>query len=211
MHSRPPKPAGLPFVLVVAVDLTDTPSGGYAVDQAFQIVARIPGSQLHVIHVTPGQASRETLGLLRLYVSEKAAALGVTQQSVGVHVREGEAAHEIARLAEELAADLVVVGAHRAATVRKLLVGSTAEQVLASASCPVVVAGPRPRPQPSTTITIQGPCPDCVRARLESPGKAWWCARHSEHHPVLRRHVYAYFPEIPFNEHDSEVSPTGVD
>ena len=83
---------------------------------------------------------------------------------------------------------------------------------MATATCPVVVAGPRPKPQPSHIITIEGPCPDCVQARVETHGARWWCARHSEHHAVLRHHhLYSYHTELPFSDHDSEISATGVD
>ncbi len=40
-----------PFVLVVGLDLADTASGGFALDQAARIAMRIPGSQMHVVHV----------------------------------------------------------------------------------------------------------------------------------------------------------------
>src|ERR1700689_4186142 len=89
-----------PFVLVVALDLADTESGGYALDQAMRVATRVSGSQLHVLHVSTDDVKKETLGLLRLYVSEKATALGgPRQQTVAVHVRKGEPAREIAQLA----------------------------------------------------------------------------------------------------------------
>jgi nucleotide-binding universal stress UspA family protein len=201
-------PSNRPFVLVVALDLADTESGGYAVDQAMRIATRVPGSQLHVLHVSADDAKTETLGLLRLYVSEKATALGgPTQQTVGVHVRKGEPAHEIAQLATELSADLIVVGSHKAPHLKNLFVGSTAERVMVNATCPVVVAGPRPPPQPSHVIVIEAACPDCVKARLDTGGRAWWCARHSETHSVMRHHhLYSYDSGLPFAEHDYEVS-----
>src|SRR5580692_3463240 len=98
-------PNGRPFVLVVAPDLADTDSGGYALDQATRVAARVPGSQLHVLHVTVSDVTAETLGLLRHYVSAKASALdGPKQQNVAVHVRKGEPAREIVQLATDLSA-----------------------------------------------------------------------------------------------------------
>ena len=202
-----------PFVLVVALDLADTESGGYALDQATRIATRVPGSQLHVLHVCTSDVKSETLGLLRHYVSEKATALGgLTTQTVAVHVRKGEAAHEIAQLATDLCADLIVVGTHKTPHLKNLFVGSTAERVMASAKCPVVVAGPRPEPQPSHVIVIEPACPACVQARFESRGRTWWCTRHSEHHSVLRHHhLYSYDSGLPFAEHDYEVSAGSAD
>jgi nucleotide-binding universal stress UspA family protein len=48
------------------------------------------------------------------------------------------AAEEILRLAEEHAADLIVIGIRRRSPVGKLLMGSTAQQVLLDAACPVL-------------------------------------------------------------------------
>jgi nucleotide-binding universal stress UspA family protein len=211
--SNLPAPRERPFVLVVALDLADTASGGYALDQAMRIATRVADSQLHVVHVSTSDVTSETLGLLRLYVSEKATALGgPTRQTVAVHVRKGEPAHEIAQLATDLSADLIVVGTHKAPHLKNLFVGSTAERVMGSATCPVFVAGPRPAPQPSHVIVIEAACPACVQARLETGGREWWCARHSEHHSVLRHHhMYSYDSGVPFATHDYEVAATGVD
>jgi nucleotide-binding universal stress UspA family protein len=212
MSTTDTSPGGA-FVLVVALDLADTASGGYALDQALRIARRIPGSQMHVLHVSVLDPQRETLGMLRHYVEEKAIALGgCDRQFIAVHIRKGEPGREIAQLASDVEADLIVVGTHKAPQLRKMFVGSTAERVMATAACPVVVAGPRPKPKQSEIIVIEGPCAACVQARLETRGSAWWCARHAEHHPVLRHHhLYSYHSELPFSEHDSEVSAKGVD
>jgi nucleotide-binding universal stress UspA family protein len=204
-----------PFVLVVAIDLNDTDSGGFALDQAARIAVRIPGSEMHVLHVAAVNKDEEAArigGMLRLYIAEKAAALGgLARQSVGIHVRQGEPAKEIAQLAHEVMADAIVVGAHKGPTLRTLVLGTTAEKVMAVSSCPVVIAGPRPRPQPSHVITIDPPCPDCVETRRSTAGRSWWCPRHSENHHLRRHHVYSYQTELPFEQHDSEVTATGGD
>lgn len=203
-----------PFVVVLGLDLTDTESSGFAFDQAARMVGRIPGAVLHVLHVLAPQATTasapETAGLLRLYISEKAAALAAAAPArVGIHVRRGDTGREIAQLAVEVAADVIVVGSHKA-PVKNLFLSTTAERVMAVASCPVFIAGPRPRPQPSHTIVIEPPCPDCVQQRGLTQGRTWWCARHSENHHLRRHHAYSYQSELPFETHDSEVSATGV-
>jgi nucleotide-binding universal stress UspA family protein len=201
-----------PFVLVVGLDLADPASGGYALDQAGRIALRIPGSQLHVLHVAGGEANAETLGLLRHYVSEKLALLeGSPGQAVAAHVRSGHAAKEIAQFASDLAADLVIVGTHKPANLRTLFVGSTAERVMAQCACPVLVAGPRPKPLESHVIAIDPPCPMCVKTRLDTRGGTWWCARHAESHAVLKHHHLYHYEGPEFATHDSEVSPTGID
>jgi len=206
-------PMDQPFVLVVALDLTDTASGGYALDQATRIAGRVPGSQLHVLHVSTADVTSETLGLLRHYVSAKATALGgPTQQTVAVHVRRGDPANEIVQLATDLSADLVIVGTHKVPHLKTLFVGSTAERVMQSATCPVVVAGPLPKPQPSQVIVIEPACKVCVQTRFQTGGGLWWCERHSEHHAVLtHHHLYSYESGLPFSDHDYEVAASGTD
>jgi nucleotide-binding universal stress UspA family protein len=211
--STPVPPIDRPFVLVVALDLADTESGGYALDQATRVVARIPGSHLHVLHVTKSNVTPEALGLLSHYVSAKAAALvGPRQQKVAVHVRKGEPAREIVQLATDLSADMILVGTHKPPHLKSLFAGSTSERVVASATCPVLVAGPRPKPQPSHVIVIEPACPQCVQARSATAGREWWCARHAEHHAVLaHHHQYSYESGLPFASPDYAVSASAPD
>jgi nucleotide-binding universal stress UspA family protein len=201
------------FVLVVALDLADTESGGYALDQATRVAARVPGSQLHVLHVTSSDVKAETLGLLRHYVSAKATALGGSkQQRVAMHVRKGEPAREIVQLAADLSADMILLGTHKPPHLKSLFAGSTSERVIASAACPVLVAGPRPKAQPSHVILIDAACPACVQARSATAGREWWCARHSEHHSVLtHHHLYSYESGLPFSNPDYSASASGTD
>jgi nucleotide-binding universal stress UspA family protein len=201
-----------PFVLLVGVDLADTQSSGFALDQAARVAMRIPTSNMHVIYVMLGKTdlstTRQEVGLLRHYVSEKAEQLGgLAHMSVGVHLRRGDAAAEIAQLASEIEADVIIVGAHQ--KLRSLLLGSTSERLMQATKCPVVVAGPRPPVPQSHIIRIEAACPDCLVARAETQGKSWWCKRHSERH--LHAHHYSYQSDLPFADHDSEVVPTGTD
>jgi len=57
----------------------------------------------------------------------------------GQHLREGLPAEETIALAEELDADLVVVGSRRVGRVKRLTTGSVSEGVVHRASCPVLV------------------------------------------------------------------------
>ncbi len=206
----------VPFTVVVGLDLTDQESSGYAFDQALRIAARIPDSEMHCVYVVTDDTSAakadEATALLRLYVSEKAHAIGVGGPGrAGIHVRRGDAAHEIAKLAADVGADMIVVGTRKAPHLRSLLLGTTAERVMASSKCPVFVAGPRPRTSGPEPIVIDPPCPDCVAQRFATSGREWWCERHSEHHRLRRHHVYSYQASFPFSTHDSEVAATGVD
>ena len=62
---------------------------------------------------------------------------------------EGDPATEILRAAQELPADLIVLGTHGRTGLRRLLMGSVAEQVVRKARCPVLtVTAPSVTPSP---------------------------------------------------------------
>jgi nucleotide-binding universal stress UspA family protein len=86
-----------------------------------------------------------------------------------LHVRRGRPAEQIAELAGEVEADLLVVGRFGAHGRH----GSTADRVLALAPCPTLVVGLTGR------VGADAQCPDCVAARAASGGDRWFCAAHS--------------------------------
>lgn len=103
------------------------------------------------------------------------------------HISVGSPAREIAQIASDLEADLIVVGTHGRTGLRRLLLGSVAEGVLRLASCPVLVE--RPKADASEAVPeITPPCPRCVDARFATGGKELWCEQHRERHG--RRHTY---------------------
>jgi nucleotide-binding universal stress UspA family protein len=209
----PLAPTDRPFVFVVGIDLLDTVSSGYALNQAARLAMRIPGSEMHLLYVVPSGPPtdvHETAAQLKRYVMAKATELGgLARQTVGVHLREGEAAHALAQLAADIGADVIIVGRHKEARLKDMFLGSTASRVMTTATCPVLVSGPRPIPAAPHVIVIEPPCPDCLHARAGSEGRTWWCARHSETHHLHGRHHYSYRSELPFAEHDPSVAPNG--
>jgi nucleotide-binding universal stress UspA family protein len=214
MSQDPNTATARPFVLVLGLNLGDQESSGYALDQAAHIASRIPGSQMHIVHVAPAEtgaeSAQESAGLLRLYVTDKMKALGAGQPAqVLLHICRGDAAREIAQLGSEVGADLIVVGSHKPLHLKSLFVGTTAQRVMATAKCPVFVAGPKPHPEPSHIIVIEPACPDCLARRAATKGSSWWCARHSENHHLRRHHVYSYQSDVPFEEQDAQVDLSG--
>jgi nucleotide-binding universal stress UspA family protein len=201
-----------PFIIVVGLDLTDTTSSGFALDQAARIASRIDRSQVHAVYVMPKDATdalvREAAGLARVYVDSKVAALGVKGPIFGVHVQRGDAAHAIAQVASDLDADMIIAGTHKVPHLKTLFVGSTAERVMANTSCPVLVAGPRPPPDPSHVIVIDAPCPDCAARRLATNNREFWCEQHTATH-FLRHHVYSYSCDTPFGSADMSLNAGG--
>jgi nucleotide-binding universal stress UspA family protein len=60
----------------------------------------------------------------------------------GTHLRMGQVALEIVALAEELGADLIVMGTRGLGGVRRALMGSVSDSVVRHAHCPVLVVRP---------------------------------------------------------------------
>jgi nucleotide-binding universal stress UspA family protein len=203
-----------PSTLSVLVGLAFGDADGAAFDQGARLASRVPHAELHLVHVfetEPTEATKRELGQhLRLYVNEKAALLGgLSAITVGIHLRAGKPVREIVQLATDLRADLIVVGSHKGPQLKSWLLGSTAEQLIASAPCAVLVASPKRKVEVKHDPAIEPPCHECLRARATSGGKSWWCDRHSQH--AKRAHTFSYQRELPFASHDSEVIPTGID
>jgi nucleotide-binding universal stress UspA family protein len=87
----------------------------------------------------------------------------VVGQSPGFPVetclREGAPAEEILRAADEVGADLVVMGSHGRTGLSRLLMGSVAETVMRRAGCPVLLSR-RPVGAASTDANQATPAPD---------------------------------------------------
>lgn len=97
-------------------------------------------------------------------------------------------AQAVVQLANDLEADLIVVGTHGRQGFRRFLLGSVAEGVVRTAHCPVLVV--RPEAAMAKVPEIEPPCPQCLEVRKASGGEQLWCERHAEKHGP--RHVYHY-------------------
>jgi len=62
-------------------------------------------------------------------------------------LREGDTAAEILRTADDVAADLIVMGTHGRTGLKRALMGSVAEAVLRGATCPVLTVKPPVSPE----------------------------------------------------------------
>jgi nucleotide-binding universal stress UspA family protein len=115
-------------------------------------------SELHVVHVGvvptflesyPGtlgysgklynQIEEESRELLRKQSWRVKAAGGTVAEA---HLRMGAVALEIVALAEELGADLIVMGCRGLGGLRRALMGSVSDSVVRHAHCPVLVVRP---------------------------------------------------------------------
>lgn len=192
------------YRIVVGID--QTRESDAALDRALELARREPAAEVHVVSVASpygafvrfdGHGKDMPLDEAGLVLAEEvkhklgAAAIGPGLR-VAAHVRTGKAAQEIAQVAADLEADLVVVGSRGRRGAERLLLGSTAETVVRIAPCPVLVV--RPKGAGDGVPEIEPPCPRCVEVRRETQGARLWCNQHSEHH--ARRHTYHYVNHI---------------
>ncbi|MGE3453861.1 MAG: universal stress protein [Kofleriaceae bacterium] len=146
----------LPRTILVATDFSELADEGlaYAVDLASRLDATI--HLLHVITVpimgmaeigmaygavtmeaTTKEAQAVLDGLVARY--RERAAIAAPRLEVG------DPRDVIDRIAEEINADLIVMGTHGRRGVRRVLLGSVAESVVRSAPCPVLTLRPKLR------------------------------------------------------------------
>jgi nucleotide-binding universal stress UspA family protein len=206
--------ASKPYVIVVGIDYS--PAGDLALNRAFELATEKANAEVHIVHVlqsltalTPMEGTVGTLApdaatlsaaseqlrrhadqRLQQYrdrVSAQGKAGNLFQRAVS-HLRLDAAAHEIAQLASDLEADLVIVGTHGRRGAARLLLGSVAESVVRLAPCPVLVE--RHKTVDENVPRIEPPCPRCVDARRASGGKELWCSQHRERHAPA--HTYHY-------------------
>jgi len=153
-----------PYVIVVGIDYSEL--SRLALLQAFQTATERTPSEVHVLHVRADEhgyphaehaesapkdeALVRALERLQHLVRTDLALFLETGQRAGLrplglvsHIRSGSAAREIAQLANDLQANLVVVGTQGRTGIARLLLGSVAHAVVTLAPCAVLVARDR--------------------------------------------------------------------
>lgn len=111
------------------------------------------GSTVHVVHVIAPEARTavpmDRLPELDLDQSDAESALNAMQSGAYLNdiahtatVERGEVWEVLASIVEEKKIDLIVLGTHGRRGLKKLVLGSTAEQVFRHAQCPVLTIGP---------------------------------------------------------------------
>ncbi len=76
------------------------------------------------------------------------------------HFLRGEAADEIVKFSQRKHADLIVIGTHGVSGISKLLLGSVAEEIVRTASCPVLTVRAN-----SSPLLAEGTQPESVAER----------------------------------------------
>lgn len=195
-----------PYVVVVGIDFSEI--GDLALQTAFERASDHENGEVHVLYVARSYEQRvlvdapnevqtmtmdEASQRLRLHLEARLTYFmtnrGLRPSFVRAvtHLRVDAPAQEIAQLASDLEAELIVVGTHGRRGIRRLMLGSVAEATVRLAPCDVLVVRPRGE---ASEPKIEPPCPACVKARAESNGETMWCSVHGEHHG--RRHTYNF-------------------
>ena len=135
--------------IVVAVDFSE--NSELAVASALDL-AKQYGSTLHVVHafelvtplVSPYQVAipdlylEDSRDVARKRLEEVVAKLTSEGIAVEKHLTEAPAAPALARIAEEVGADLIVMGTRGVTGLKHLVLGSVAERTLRLAPCSVL-------------------------------------------------------------------------
>jgi nucleotide-binding universal stress UspA family protein len=141
--------------VVVATDFSEGAERALTVAVGY---AKLLGATVDLVHVYPMPASgvmSPVPGVVPMpppppdvldEIERRLDALGDKVQAAGVDrlttTLEGKAADEIAAYARRMVAELIVMGTHGRTGIRKVLLGSVAEQVLQKAHCPVLIVPP---------------------------------------------------------------------
>jgi nucleotide-binding universal stress UspA family protein len=184
-----------PTVVLAAVDYSN--SSRDALRKAFER-AHGEASALHVVHVV--ESDQDESGAdraseqLREFVNDELKSWDKAKVSdipmVVTHVLTGRPANQIAQLASDLDAQVLVVGAHGERGIHRLLLGSTTDRIVRLSTVPVLVVPSMAQDASATAPEIAPACPQCIAVRRASGGKQLWCEEHRRRHD--RRHTFHY-------------------
>jgi nucleotide-binding universal stress UspA family protein len=158
--------------IVVALDLEQYSE--IVLEHALDQAARHRTPDLHFLTVVerPAECVEMKKRLAQL-VLPALQAIDRATWTVHLHVRAGDAPKEIAALALEVGAHLIVIGRfgthHPHRHIAKM-----ASDILDLAPCPVLVAG-----LSGDDSHASPQCDDCAKMRAETGGEKWFCVRHS--------------------------------
>lgn len=133
--------------VVVGYDYT-RPSD-LAVQRAVDIARVYPDQHtLHFVTVLESDQSYQTAERVRVDLEATLHAVFAEYApeaavELHAHVRIGDPSDEILDLAQEVGADLIIVGSHNRTTLGRLLLGSVSESIVDNAHCTVLVARPK--------------------------------------------------------------------
>ncbi len=186
-----------PYVILVGMDFSEL--ADRALRQAFELAGRREAAEVHVLCVVPGPNPTGQHALTGyLFTSEASVRDGVFESlrahvqsewdafirrspsarspaRVSSHVRVDAPALGLVEVAAELAADLIVLGAHGHHGPERLLLGSVAEKTMRCAGCPVLVVPlekEREPPRTESAWSALGVPPRSIAHQPSTPPRA---------------------------------------
>jgi nucleotide-binding universal stress UspA family protein len=180
VHYLAPMTATVPahvrrYRIVVGIDLTEYSE--IVLEHALDQAARHDAPEIHFLYVRERHQRRRSLEELRQRLSAIVWPALQTFNTYGrnwraqLHLRTGKAEEQIASLAQDVLADLIVIGQfglHHPKPSAK----TVPNRVLTAAPCPTLVVG---MPQPLQSSPI---CGACAAVREDSNGQRWFCDEH---------------------------------
>ena len=131
--------------MIIVTGFIRSAEGREALQRSIEEV-RQRGGRLIVVHSSEGGASESAVDVLAdneelERIDAELSAEGIDHE-VKEFARGNTPAEDLVCIANESKADLIVIGLRRRSLVGKLLLGSTAQDILMQADCPVLVVKP---------------------------------------------------------------------
>jgi len=201
--------------ILVATDFSETSATG--VDWAIEL-ARTHGARIELIHalLVPSRATDfvpsppdpteelQAAASARLNeITQRVSDLGI---EVASDLRLGIPSQIIIEAAQEMAADLIVIGTRGLTGLRHLLLGSTAERVVQHAHCPVLTVHPEDKDKHGQIKTILVPT-DFSRAAATAYFAAFMLLGRQRDTKIVLVHVY----HLPYEYTAYGTIPTSLD
>ncbi len=170
-----PRTSSRRFRIIAGIDLTEYSE--IVLEHALDQAARHDEPELHFLFVRERRHRRRSLEELRQRLSQivwpalQTFNLHRASWRARLHVRAGKADEQIASLAQDVLADLIVIGQfglHNPGQTLKTL----PSRILLAAPCPTLVVG-MPKPMQESPI-----CGACAVVREQSDGEQWFCDAH---------------------------------
>ncbi len=139
----------------ILVPLDFSPASMQALDYAIALAKQF-GAAIHLLHVYPPDEAASVPGAAHLLLQSAEAIERLNEELTGIHrkrvepfcpenchIRSGRPFQQISGLAREINADLIALSTRGHSGLKHLFLGSTAERVVRSAPCPVLVVRKR--------------------------------------------------------------------
>jgi nucleotide-binding universal stress UspA family protein len=165
------------YRIVVGIDLSEY--ADIVIEHALDQAARHDAPELHFLTVC--ERRRHSIEQCKqalweqVYPELEAFNRHGTDWRARLHVRRGKAEVEIAELAAEIRADLIVIGQFGLHTARASD-NNVPNRVLQQAVCPTLVVGL------PAAVDSSPQCPMCAAVREDTAGERWFCAEHAGDH-----------------------------